>query len=169
MELVRTLLRQMIPNSGQNLMDYVFSMLEQYANSLEQEVEERTKELVEEKRKRWEGNDLDITVWIIELALIVGTREVCKYCNINSRKVNNILKRNTIHIQKCFRIFDSFISLIHSSDILLYRMLPRQVADKLKLGESVEPESFEHATIFFSDVVSFTTLAGKCTPLQVMN
>ena len=52
MELVRTLLRQMIPNSGQNLMDYVFSMLEQYANSLEQEVEERTKELFEEKRKR---------------------------------------------------------------------------------------------------------------------
>jgi C4-dicarboxylate-specific signal transduction histidine kinase len=72
MEMVRTLLRQMIPNrlapncpkwnfnvlfalafcSSQNLMDYVFSMLEQYANSLEQEVEERTKELVEEKRKR---------------------------------------------------------------------------------------------------------------------
>jgi guanylate cyclase, other len=53
------------------------------------------------------------------------------------------------------------------SDILLYRMLPRQVAEKLKLGESVEPESFTLATIFFSDVVSFTTLASKCTPLQV--
>nr|CAD2157784.1 unnamed protein product [Meloidogyne enterolobii] len=77
----------------------------QYASSLEQEVEERTRELVEEKRK---------------------------------------------------------------SDILLYRMLPKQVADKLKLGEFVEPEQFSAATIFFSDVVSFTTLASKCSPLQVI-
>uniref|UniRef100_A0A158P7J9 Guanylate cyclase n=1 Tax=Angiostrongylus cantonensis TaxID=6313 RepID=A0A158P7J9_ANGCA len=45
------------------------------------------------------------------------------------------------------------------SDILLYRMLPKQVAEKLKLGQSVEPEVFECATLFFSDVVSFTTLA----------
>uniref|UniRef100_A0A914DPC9 guanylate cyclase n=1 Tax=Acrobeloides nanus TaxID=290746 RepID=A0A914DPC9_9BILA len=44
----------------------------------------------------------------------------------------------------------------------------RQVADKLKIGESVPPESFESVTIFFSDVVSFTTIAGKGTPLQVV-
>ncbi|KAJ1358943.1 Receptor-type guanylate cyclase gcy-22 [Parelaphostrongylus tenuis] len=54
------------------------------------------------------------------------------------------------------------------SDILLYRMLPKQVAEKLKLGQSVEPEVFECATLFFSDVVSFTTLASRCTPLQVI-
>ena len=32
-------------------MDHVFNMMEQYANNLEQEVESRTKELVEEKKK----------------------------------------------------------------------------------------------------------------------
>ncbi len=32
-------------------MDHVFNMLEQYTSTLEQEVEERTKELVEEKKK----------------------------------------------------------------------------------------------------------------------
>ncbi len=37
--------------SHQSLMDYVFGMLEAYAGSLEEEVAERTKELVEEKKK----------------------------------------------------------------------------------------------------------------------
>ncbi|KAK6754096.1 hypothetical protein RB195_013228 [Necator americanus] len=55
------------------------------------------------------------------------------------------------------------------SDILLYRMLPRQVAERLKLGQPVEPETFDCVTLFFSDVVSFTTLASRCTPLQVVN
>ncbi|CAI4223627.1 unnamed protein product [Auanema sp. JU1783] len=54
------------------------------------------------------------------------------------------------------------------SDVLLYRMLPRQVADKLKLGQSVQPETFDSVTVFFSDVVQFTILASKCTPLQVV-
>ncbi|CAJ0948992.1 unnamed protein product, partial [Mesorhabditis belari] len=55
------------------------------------------------------------------------------------------------------------------SDLLLYRMLPKQVADRLKLGQSVEPESFDSVTIFFSDVVQFTNLAAKCSPLQIVN
>ena len=54
--------------------------MEEYAASLEQEVEERTRELTNEKKK---------------------------------------------------------------ADVLLYRMLPRQVVDKLKLGELVEPEQFQ--------------------------
>jgi nitrate/nitrite-specific signal transduction histidine kinase len=34
-----------------NLMDHVFAILEQHASTLEEEVEERTRELVDEKRK----------------------------------------------------------------------------------------------------------------------
>ncbi|RCN48266.1 adenylate/guanylate cyclase catalytic domain protein [Ancylostoma caninum] len=53
-----------------------------------------------------------------------------------------------------------------SSFILIFF---RQVAEKLKLGQCVEPETFDCVTLFFSDVVSFTTLASRCTPLQVVN
>uniref|UniRef100_A0A1I7S6R9 Guanylate cyclase n=1 Tax=Bursaphelenchus xylophilus TaxID=6326 RepID=A0A1I7S6R9_BURXY len=103
---VKTLLQSMNTSKTANLMDHVFQILEQYAVSLEEEVEERTKELVEEKKK---------------------------------------------------------------SDILLYRMLPKLVAERLKAGQTVEPESFESVTVYFSDVVGFTAISSKCTPLQVVN
>ncbi|KAK6058009.1 adenylate/guanylate cyclase catalytic domain protein [Cooperia oncophora] len=57
-------------------------------------------------------------------------------------------------------------SLIFHCTCLIWLL---QVADKLKLGQSVQPETFESVTVFFSDVVSFTKIAAKCTPLQVVN
>ncbi|KAK6012778.1 hypothetical protein OSTOST_22043, partial [Ostertagia ostertagi] len=67
----------MMPDKKSNLMDHMFNMLEDYTTTLELDVEERTKQLQEEKKK---------------------------------------------------------------ADILLGRMLPRQVADRLKMGQTVEPE-----------------------------
>ncbi|PIC43513.1 hypothetical protein B9Z55_004223 [Caenorhabditis nigoni] len=55
------------------------------------------------------------------------------------------------------------------ADILLSRMLPRQVAERLKAGQTVEPEGFDSVTVFFSDVVKFTQLSQKCSPFQVVN
>uniref|UniRef100_A0A0K0F4Q0 Guanylate cyclase n=1 Tax=Strongyloides venezuelensis TaxID=75913 RepID=A0A0K0F4Q0_STRVS len=54
------------------------------------------------------------------------------------------------------------------SDMLLKRMLPSSVAEKLKLGKAIEPENFDSVTVFFADVVKFTILSSKCTPLQVI-
>nr|CDJ95215.1 Adenylyl cyclase class-3 4 guanylyl cyclase domain containing protein [Haemonchus contortus] len=106
-EFVCTQIREMMKSWNRtNLMDHVFAMLEDYTTTLELEVEDRTKELAEQKQK---------------------------------------------------------------ADILLGKMLPRQVAERLKIGQSVEPESFDSVTVFFSDVVKFTQLAAKCTPFQVVN
>ncbi|XP_061169478.1 atrial natriuretic peptide receptor 1-like [Saccostrea echinata] len=55
------------------------------------------------------------------------------------------------------------------TDRLLYQMLPKLVADKLKRGEVVLPEAFEAVTIFFSDIVGFTTIAAKLSPLDVVD
>ncbi|EYC34735.1 hypothetical protein Y032_1537g3913, partial [Ancylostoma ceylanicum] len=105
MKKVKQLLSSLQNGRRKNLMDHVVNTLENYASSLESEVEERMKELVAEKKK---------------------------------------------------------------SDLLLYRMLPREVADRLKMGQSVEPESYDSVTVFFSDVVGFTTLASKGSPMQVV-
>uniref|UniRef100_A0A0N5BFP8 guanylate cyclase n=1 Tax=Strongyloides papillosus TaxID=174720 RepID=A0A0N5BFP8_STREA len=54
------------------------------------------------------------------------------------------------------------------SDLLLERMLPQAVARKLKLGKIVEPENFDSVTIFFADIVKFTDLSLKCSPIQII-
>lgn len=55
------------------------------------------------------------------------------------------------------------------TDALLYRMLPKTVAEQLKRGEAVTAEYFDQVTIFFSDIVGFTTIAAQSKPLEIVN
>uniref|UniRef100_A0AC35UA92 Guanylate cyclase n=2 Tax=Rhabditophanes sp. KR3021 TaxID=114890 RepID=A0AC35UA92_9BILA len=103
---IRILIKAFTEKGAKNLMDHVFFILEQYAGTLKNEVEERTKELGQEQKR---------------------------------------------------------------SDELLCRMLPPQIAIKLKMGKVVEPENFECVTILFSDIVKFSNIQNKSTPLQLIN
>ncbi|KAJ9587021.1 hypothetical protein L9F63_019386, partial [Diploptera punctata] len=103
---VRTKLRPLRKGMKPNIFDNMMAMMEKYANNLEALVDERTDQLVEEKKK---------------------------------------------------------------TEALLYEMLPRSVAEQLKRGNKVEAESYDCVTIYFSDIVGFTTMSAESTPLQVVD
>lgn len=103
---IRERLKPLKEGMTPNIMDHMMSMMEKYANNLEDLVNERTGMLIQEKKK---------------------------------------------------------------TEDLLHRMLPPPVAERLTLGEGIEPESFDSVTIYFSDIVGFTQMSAESTPLEVVN
>jgi len=105
---IRKEIESMMRHNGlkRNIFDNMIYMMERYTENLEELVECKTGELLEEKRK---------------------------------------------------------------TEALLERMLPITVAKQLKKGQAVEAEHFSDVTIYFSDIVGFTSLCAECTPMQVVN
>nr|XP_056714809.1 retinal guanylyl cyclase 2-like [Euleptes europaea] len=52
---------------------------------------------------------------------------------------------------------------------LLTQMLPRSVAETLKTGATVEPEYFDEVTIYFSDIIGFTTISALSEPIEIVD
>lgn len=52
---------------------------------------------------------------------------------------------------------------------LLYQFVPKSIASLLKEGQSVEPEAFECVTVFYSDIVGFTSLSSESSPMEVID
>ncbi|KAL7636943.1 UNVERIFIED_CONTAM: hypothetical protein RMT77_012701 [Armadillidium vulgare] len=103
---IRMRLKEMHAGLKLNIVDNMLAMLEKHAYNLEAKVQQRTHQLMEEKKK---------------------------------------------------------------TEALLLRMLPKPVAEALKRGERVSPESFNNVTIYFSDIVGFTSLSAQSTPLQIVD
>ncbi|MEQ2300715.1 Retinal guanylyl cyclase 2 [Ameca splendens] len=55
------------------------------------------------------------------------------------------------------------------TDQLVAQMLPKSVAQALKLGKPVEPEHFSEVTLYFSDIVGFTTISALSDPIEVVD
>jgi hypothetical protein len=50
----------------------------------------------------------------------------------------------------------------------IYDVFPKHIADALNAGKKVEAESHEIVTLVFSDIVGFTTISQKFSPMNVL-
>jgi class 3 adenylate cyclase len=55
------------------------------------------------------------------------------------------------------------------SERLLLNILPHAIADQLKQDQASLAERFDHVTILFADIVDFTPLAARLSPLEVVS
>ncbi len=101
-----------------------------------------------------------------------------------------IHKLNAINEGKCVNLIDNMVNLLehYTRDLelsvieksnelveeqlkmekLLYELLPKNVVHQLTLGRLVEPESFEGVTLLFSDIVGFTSISAKASPMDIV-
>ncbi|EFP05576.1 CRE-DAF-11 protein [Caenorhabditis remanei] len=54
------------------------------------------------------------------------------------------------------------------NDVLLFELLPKEIAYQMKRGEKMSTTTYKHATILYSDIVGFTSLCSESEPIEVV-
>ncbi|XP_067686987.1 atrial natriuretic peptide receptor 1-like [Haliotis asinina] len=86
---------------------------------------------------------------------------------------NNLLRRMEQYANNLEKLVDEKTHRVREekkrTDELLHQIIPKSVANQLKLGKRVKPDSFESVTVCFTDICGFTTLSARSTPMQIVD
>jgi len=102
-------------------------------------------------------NTLDSGDWTMRVKTHVDVKSDLFYVNV--------LSCIGTFIVSCMFAMNLTEKALHK--MLLYKMMPMDAIQKLNRGQTVV-ERYNIVTIFFSDIVGFTSLCGDMRPIQVM-
>ncbi|XP_056225321.1 retinal guanylyl cyclase 2 [Seriola aureovittata] len=100
-----------------------------------------------------------------------------QFKNINKGKKTNIidsmlrmLEQYSSNLEELIRERTEELEIEkQKTEKLLTQMLPPSVAEALKVGGTVKPEYFDHVSLYFSDIVGFTTISANSEPIEVVD
>nr|XP_040033540.1 heat-stable enterotoxin receptor [Gasterosteus aculeatus aculeatus] len=91
----------------------------------------------------------------------------------NESYMDNMIRRLQMYSRNLEHLVEERTALYKAerdrADCLNYMLLPGPVVKSLKESGVVEPELYEEVTIYFSDIVGFTTLCQYSTPMEVVD
>ncbi|KAL4647852.1 heat-stable enterotoxin receptor-like isoform X1 [Arapaima gigas] len=91
----------------------------------------------------------------------------------NESYMDNLIRRLQMYSRNLEHLVEERTVLYKAerdrADRLNFMLLPGPVVRSLKETGRVEPELFEEVTIYFSDIVGFTTLCQYSTPMEVVD
>ncbi|KAM4624528.1 guanylyl cyclase C [Polymixia lowei] len=92
---------------------------------------------------------------------------------VNESYMDNLIRRLQMYSRNLEHLVEERTALYKAerdrADFLNFMLLPGPVVKSLKETGVVEPELYEEVTIYFSDIVGFTTLCQYSTPMEVVD
>lgn len=123
--------------------------------------------------------DLMKSCWSFEpqyrpMSMVLGTAIKKITHGITSEKLlDNLSRRMEHYTNNLESLVDSKLATLVEEKLrteeLVYQFVPKSIASMLKEQQTIEPEAFECVTVFYSDIVGFTSLSSESTPMQVID
>ncbi|CAH8569100.1 unnamed protein product [Schistosoma margrebowiei] len=114
---------------------------------------------------------LELGLYLNDLSMHDSSRDMVLAGEQQSAELKLALEQEN---EKSKRLEESLRRLdeeMRRTDELLYQMIPRSVAERLRAGEAAVDtcETFDNVTLLLSDVVGFTTICSGLAPLEVVS